>query len=106
MLKIMAKELNVPVICLSQLSRRWSIAIESRPPDTAHRTRPSSITGLQGLGGIAPVRGRIVRPFLETSRAEIDAYVARNGVPMPPRPWSPVPRRRWRRAVSALSSRW
>ena len=38
-------------------------------------------TGLQGLGGIAPVRGRIVRPFLETSRAEIDAYAARNGVP-------------------------
>lgn len=38
-------------------------------------------TGLQGLGGIAPVRGGIVRPLLETSRAEIDAYAARNSVP-------------------------
>ena len=38
-------------------------------------------TGLQGLGGIAPARGAIVRPLLETSRAEIDAYAARNSVP-------------------------
>jgi len=37
-------------------------------------------TGLQGLGGIPPVRGRIVRPLLEVSRAEIDAYVERNGL--------------------------
>ena len=33
-------------------------------------------TGLQGLGGIAPVRDAVVRPLLETSRAEIDAYAA------------------------------
>lgn len=38
-------------------------------------------TGLQGLCGIAPVRGKIVRPLLETSRAEIDEYVQRNNVP-------------------------
>ena len=38
-------------------------------------------TGLQGLGGIAPVRGKIVRPLLETSRAEIDEYVTRNTLP-------------------------
>ena len=38
-------------------------------------------TGLQGLGGIPPVRGKIVRPLLETSRADIDAYVAENAVP-------------------------
>ncbi len=38
-------------------------------------------TGLQGLGGIAPARGAIARPLLETSRAEIDAYAARNSVP-------------------------
>ncbi len=37
--------------------------------------------GLQGLCGIAPVRGRIVRPLLETSRDEIEGYVKRNGVP-------------------------
>lgn len=36
---------------------------------------------MQGLGGIAPVRGKIVRPLLETSRAEIDEYVMRNDVP-------------------------
>ena len=37
--------------------------------------------GMQGLAGIAPVRGRVVRPLLETSRAEIDRYVQRHGVP-------------------------
>jgi len=38
-------------------------------------------SGLRGLGGIPPVRGRIVRPLLETSRAEIDGYVAAQGIP-------------------------
>ena len=38
-------------------------------------------TGLQGLGGIAPVRGRIVRPLLETGRGEINEYIIRNAVP-------------------------
>lgn len=38
-------------------------------------------TGLQGLGGIAPVRGNIVRPLLETSRADIDAYVKAHRLP-------------------------
>lgn len=38
-------------------------------------------TGLQGLGGIAPVRGEIVRPLLDTSRAEIDEYIQRNTLP-------------------------
>lgn len=38
-------------------------------------------TGLQGLGGIAPVRGRIVRPLLETGRGEINEYIIRNTVP-------------------------
>lgn len=38
-------------------------------------------TGLQGLCGIAPVRGKIVRPLLETRRAEIDEYVQRNSIP-------------------------
>lgn len=38
-------------------------------------------SGLQGLCGIAPVRGNIVRPLLETSRTEIDAYVTRHNVP-------------------------
>lgn len=37
--------------------------------------------GLQGLSGIAPVRGNIVRPLLEVSRREIDEYVTRNHIP-------------------------
>ena len=37
--------------------------------------------GPQGLGGIPPVRGRIVRPLLETSRADINAYMERNALP-------------------------
>ena len=37
--------------------------------------------GPQGLGGIPPVRGRIIRPLLEASRAEIDGYVDRSGLP-------------------------
>lgn len=38
-------------------------------------------SGLQGLGGIPAVRGKIVRPLLEVSRAEIDGYVQRWAVP-------------------------
>ena len=38
-------------------------------------------SGLRGLGGIPPVRGRIVRPLLEVSRADIDAYVAAHHLP-------------------------
>ena len=37
-------------------------------------------SGLRGLCGIAPVRGRIVRPLLEISRGEIDDYVAENHI--------------------------
>ena len=32
-------------------------------------------TGPEGLGGIPPVRGRIVRPLLQTSRTEIEDYL-------------------------------
>lgn len=32
-------------------------------------------TGPEGLGGIPPVRGRIVRPLLQTGRAEIEDYL-------------------------------
>jgi len=38
-------------------------------------------TGMQGLGGIPPVRGKIVRPLLEVSRAEINAYIEKNALP-------------------------
>ena len=36
---------------------------------------------LQGLGGIPPVRGRIVRPLLETAREDIDQYIRRHSIP-------------------------
>ncbi|MBQ1675269.1 MAG: tRNA lysidine(34) synthetase TilS [Oscillospiraceae bacterium] len=37
-------------------------------------------TGAEGLGGIPPVRGRLIRPLLNTSRAEIETYVAENAI--------------------------
>ncbi len=33
-------------------------------------------TGPEGLGGIPPVRGRLIRPLLNTPREEIEAYLA------------------------------
>jgi len=37
-------------------------------------------TGLKGLCGIPPVRGDIVRPLLQTTRAEIEEYLECNGL--------------------------
>ncbi|MCD7838301.1 MAG: tRNA lysidine(34) synthetase TilS [Clostridiales bacterium] len=38
-------------------------------------------SGLNGLGGIPPVRGNLIRPLLTTSRAEIDDYLERWNIP-------------------------
>ena len=38
-------------------------------------------SGGRGLSGIPPRRGRIVRPLLDASRAEVEAYLAAHGVP-------------------------
>ena len=38
-------------------------------------------SGTRGLAGIPPRRGSIVRPLLETNRAEIEAYLEAQGVP-------------------------
>ena len=38
-------------------------------------------TGLSGLGGIAPVRGRLIRPMLTVTREEIERYAAEHAVP-------------------------
>ena len=38
-------------------------------------------TGTEGLGGIPPVRGKFIRPLLQTSREEIEAYCAENSIP-------------------------
>ena len=38
-------------------------------------------SGAAGLGGIPRQRGKIIRPLLDTSRAEIEAYLEENAVP-------------------------
>lgn len=38
-------------------------------------------TGLSGLCGIPPVRGDIIRPLIETTRNQIEAFCAEQGVP-------------------------
>ena len=42
--------------------------------------RLSRGTGMKGLGGILPVRDNIIRPLIETSRQDIEAYCARKGL--------------------------
>ncbi len=37
-------------------------------------------TGLKGLCGILPVRGEIIRPFLQNTREEIEEYLSQNGL--------------------------
>lgn len=37
-------------------------------------------TGLQGLCGIPPVRGNIIRPLIEVTRAEVEAYLKKQGL--------------------------
>lgn len=37
-------------------------------------------TGSEGLGGIPPVRGKFIRPLLQTSREEIESYCAENTI--------------------------
>ncbi len=38
-------------------------------------------SSLQGLKGIAPIRGRVVRPLVETSRAHIIRFLEEEGIP-------------------------
>lgn len=38
-------------------------------------------TGLDGLSGIPPRRGKLIRPLLNTSRGAIEAYLAEKGIP-------------------------
>jgi tRNA(Ile)-lysidine synthase len=38
-------------------------------------------TGIEGLRGIPPKNGHIVRPFLSISRKEIDAYISQKNIP-------------------------
>jgi tRNA(Ile)-lysidine synthase len=38
-------------------------------------------SGVRGLGGIPPVRGRIIRPLIECSREEIEGFARSEGIP-------------------------
>jgi tRNA(Ile)-lysidine synthase len=38
-------------------------------------------TGIAGLGSIRPVQGNIVRPLIDASRQDIEAYIAAHGLP-------------------------
>ncbi len=67
---------------------RTADAIGASRVATAHHADDNAETILfqlargarSGLGGIAPVRGRYVRPFLDLTRAQIEAYAAENGL--------------------------
>ena len=48
--------------------------------------------GARGLGGIPPRRGRIVRPLIDRSRAEVIAYLAERGLPHLEDPSNATPR--------------
>jgi len=37
-------------------------------------------TGIRGLGGIGPERGRIIRPLIDMSRKDIEEYLERKGI--------------------------
>lgn len=71
---------------LTETTRR----VEAVRTATAHNADDNAETlllhlvrgsGLQGLTGIPPRRGDLVRPLLTTPRAEIEAYLAQQGVP-------------------------
>ena len=38
-------------------------------------------TGLKGLGGIAPIRGRLIRPMLNVTREDVEAFLSEYAVP-------------------------
>ena len=38
-------------------------------------------TGLQGLTGIAPIRGSIIRPLLTSTRQDVEAFLSTNNLP-------------------------
>lgn len=67
---------------LSSVPRYTKIATAHHQNDAAetvilHLIRGS---GLKGLCGISPVRGNIIRPLIDVSRAEIEAYVKEKGI--------------------------
>ena len=67
----------------AELTRADRIATAHHAADQAETVLLNLLrgTGPQGLAGIPPVRGNIIRPLLETSRQEIEEYLEENGIP-------------------------
>ena len=89
-----AKEWNITVEEAGRRARyefltRTADAIGAERIATAHHQNDQAETvllnllrgtGPEGLGGIPPVRDRYIRPLLQTSRCEIEAYLEENGI--------------------------
>ena len=89
-----AKEWNITVEEAGRCARydfleRTADAIGAERIATAHHQNDQAETvllnllrgtGPEGLGGIPPVRGRYIRPLLQTPRDEIEVYLAQNGI--------------------------
>ena len=82
-----------PVSEAAARDRRYAFLYEVAPPDslicTAHHLDDQAETvyfrairgaGVRGLRGIAPRRGRIVRPLLPFTRRELEAYARESGL--------------------------
>ena len=68
--------------CAGQHDCRW-IATAHTADDHAETMllQLARGAGLRGLGGIAPVRGNLLRPMLDVTRGEVETYLAAHGVP-------------------------
>lgn len=59
-----------------------SIAVGHHRDDQAETVLMNLLrgSGVRGLGGIPPVRGRIIRPLIDCSREEIERYARKEGI--------------------------
>ncbi len=64
-----------------EIGARW-IAVAHTADDVAETLLLNIIrgTGIDGLGSIKPIRGRIIRPVLDATRTEVEEYMEQNGI--------------------------
>ncbi len=76
--------------CRYEFLRRTAAALGAEKIATAHQAEDNAETvllqllrgsGSEGLGGIAPVRDELVRPFLSVTRAELELYAQQHALP-------------------------